>query len=542
MKKVLTPIILLAALSPVCSVFAQTETGSQGQRDTERTATSSSKKAGSDEPLKAQETAAAKDLAGQSATRDGAETAVGTNGTRTANDNPAPEDKTAEARKYYESGSALFESGRLNEAIEKLKQAVKLEPGNAQAQYSLGIAYSKSNQYKEAAESFKRAAHVKPDWAEAHFRLGWIYYVLDKRNSALEEYKKLLDLNSPLANSLWRILKDDAKSKSPEGRANDTGINNPPSSSKRDQPKREKGASGSVSKEKSSNPTDPGSAASDQRPATIAKESQSSGSGVPGPTVASNSTSVTTSSDEAALVNIYRVGVGDVLDIRVLSSSMNRSTLYTVMDGGLIDFPMVGGSMAAGGLTTDEIRDRLAAELKRRGVQENAPVSVGVRQYASHTAIVAGLVGIPGPKILRREAVPLYVVLAEAQPRPEAARATIRRAGGPGSTVDLGDPSSLDVLIRPGDVINLTTRPQDFYYIGGRVNYPGQKPFQSGITLLQAILTAGGLVRQSDNAVDLSREGGDGRLSTTRYNLKEIRSGKVQDPRLQPGDRIEVVR
>lgn len=525
MKKVFSPIILLAALSPLCLTFGQTETASPGQTATAKTVPASSEKSGGDKPLKAPETAALRDLTGQEATRDRAEKAVGTNATRTDHDDPPPDDKRKEARKYYDSGVALFESGKLVEAIEKLKQAVKLEPGNAQTQFSLGIAYSKSNQYKEAAESFKRAAQVKPDWAEAHFRLGWMYYVLDKNNSALDEYRKLLNLGSPLATTLWRIIEDDAKTISPEDPAGNTALNSQPSSSKKDEPKKEKSSAGAASKEKNSNGTDPGSAAAD--------------SGVPGPTVASDSTGAT-NFDEATLVNIYRIGVGDVLDIRILSS-VNRSTLYTVMDGGLIEFPMVGGSMAVAGLTTDEIRARLGAELKRRGVQENAPLSVGVRQYASHTAIVAGLVGIPGPKILRREAVPLYVVLAEAQPRPEATRATIRRAGSAGLTLDLGDPHSLDVLIRPGDVINLTTRPQEFYYIAGRVNYPGQKNFQSGLTLLQAILAAGGLVRQSDNAVDLSREGMDGRLSTARYNLREIRSGKVQDPRLRPGDRIEVV-
>jgi protein involved in polysaccharide export with SLBB domain len=107
--------------------------------------------------------------------------------------------------------------------------------------------------------------------------------------------------------------------------------------------------------------------------------------------------------------------------------------------------------------------------------------------------------------------------------------------------VDLNDASALSALVRPGDVVSVSARPQEFYYIAGRVNYPGQKPFQSGITLVQAILAAGGTSRQNDNDIDLSREGQDGRLSTTRYNLKDIKSGKVQDPRLQPGDRIEVV-
>jgi protein involved in polysaccharide export with SLBB domain/Flp pilus assembly protein TadD len=557
MKNVLSPIILLAALSPLCSVFAQTETGSRGQTGSEKTAPASAKKSGSDKPLKAQETAAANDPTGQSLTSDGTEKAVGADATRAANDNRSPEDKVADARKFYESGVASFESGKLDEAIVKLTQAVKLDPRNAQAQYSLGLAYSKSSLYKEAAESFKRAARFKPDWAEAHFRLGWLYYVLDKRNSALDEYQKLLDLGSPLADTLSRIIKNESQSL--EVAASDAAADSQPSL-KNDEPRREGSGSGSKSKKERAKTSNQSGSASD-RVATATKENESSVSGVPSPASANGSpTNVPTSSpatsgsvtgsnatgvssDEAALVNIYRVGVGDVLDIRLLNSATNRSTLYTVMDGGLIEFPLVGGSMAVAGLTTDEIQARLGAELKRRAVQENAPSSVGVRQYVSHTAIITGLVGIPGTKILRRETVPLFVILAEAQPRLDAARATIMRGSGVGTTLDLGDAAALNFLIRPGDVITLTSRPQDFYYIAGRIKNPGQKIFQPGITLLQAILAAGGPVRQqSDNAVDLSREGADGRLSTTRYNLKEIKSGKVRDPRLQPGDRIEVVR
>jgi len=172
-------------------------------------------------------------------------------------------------------------------------------------------------------------------------------------------------------------------------------------------------------------------------------------------------------------------------------------------------------------------------------VDERTQVTVGVRQYASHTVIITGLVGSPGTKNLRREAVPLYVLLAEVQPRLDAARATIMRSGVPAQVLELGDSAALNFLVRPGDVINLTTRPPEFYYIGGRVDYPGQKNFQPGITLLQAILAAGGSVRNS--TVELSREGTDGLLKSTRFNLKEIKSGRTEDPKLHSGDRIEVV-
>ncbi len=251
---------------------------------------------------------------------------------------------------------------------------------------------------------------------------------------------------------------------------------------------------------------------------------------------ASNPTAAT---EDSARTNIYQVDVGDVLDIRLLNSAANRSTLYSVIDGGLIDFPIAGAPLQVAGLTTKEIQTRITSELKRLAVDDRTQVAVGVRQYASHTVIITGLVGSPGAKNLRREAVPLYVLLAEVQPRLDAARATIMRTGVPTQAVELNDSAALSFLVRPGDVINLTTRPQEFYYIGGRVGYPGQKNFQPGITLVQAILAAGGSARNS--AVELSREGTDGRLTSMKFNLKEIKSGKTEDPKLQSGDRIEVV-
>ena len=89
------------------------------------------------------------------------------------------------------------------------------------------------------------------------------------------------------------------------------------------------------------------------------------------------------------------------------------------------------------------------------------------------------------------------------------------------------------------DVITVSARQPLYYFIGGRINSPGQKSYQQGITLIQAILAAGGLTRAQDT-VEISREEPDGRLTTTKYALKEIKSGKIPDPRLQPGDRIQV--
>src|SRR5262245_16066906 len=84
------------------------------------------------------------------------------------------------------------------------------------------------------------------------------------------------------------------------------------------------------------------------------------------------------SAPEQALTEIYRVGVGDVLDIRLLNSANSRSTLFTVMDGGVIDLPMAGGTISVAGFTLNEIQNMIAVELKRRAVGEK--ISLGVRQ------------------------------------------------------------------------------------------------------------------------------------------------------------------
>lgn len=245
------------------------------------------------------------------------------------------------------------------------------------------------------------------------------------------------------------------------------------------------------------------------------------------------------STPEPSLTEIYRVGVGDVLDIRLLNSANSKSTLFTVVAGGLIDLPIAGGTISVAGLTPEEIQNIISAELKRRAVDDKAQVSVGVRQYMSHSVTVTGLVVNPGTRFLRREIVPLYIVLAESQLRNDGGRVVIIRAGTPGQPHDLSDPATLNLTVQPGDVITVTTRPQEFYYIGGRISFPGQKVFQPGITLLQALLAAGGTGKQ-DNRVEISREGADGRLVTIGFTIKQIKSGAVQDPKLQPGDRIEV--
>jgi protein involved in polysaccharide export with SLBB domain len=237
---------------------------------------------------------------------------------------------------------------------------------------------------------------------------------------------------------------------------------------------------------------------------------------------------------------VYRVGIRDVLDIQLTDHPGRNSTLFTVLEGGVLEYPLADNPLVVSGMTPGEIATLLRQRIK---IFENPTVAVTVRDYASHAVTISGLVAAPGTKVLRREAVPLYTVLAEALILPEAERATITRPGVAAIAVDLKDANLAATLVFPGDVIKVAAAPAgptEFYFVGGEISSPGQKPYHAGLTLTQAILASGGTSATAGAKVRVSRQAADGRLVTEEYNLRKIQTGKTPDPILQNGDRVEV--
>ena len=238
---------------------------------------------------------------------------------------------------------------------------------------------------------------------------------------------------------------------------------------------------------------------------------------------------------------IYHVGVGDVLDIRLTNLPTRESTLYTVLKSGFLEYPLLTEPLPVAGMTTDAIANLLSNQIK---VIKTVRVSVSVRDYASHVVVITGLVDSPGRKTMRREAMPLFAVLSEALPRPEANLATIIR-DGKSQTLSFRDEPAMATLVLAGDVIrisggiNAATR---FVYVGGDVASRGEKEFRDGMTLTQAVLSAGGAVQSRQTRVRVARRDPNGFLRSNEYNLQLIEAGKSQDPLLEAGDRIEVTR
>ena len=375
--------------------------------------------------------------------------------------------------------------------------------------YKEGTKYGLAGLFPQAIQILEQSVKLDPENADAHFALGHAYYDLKQYRNAIESFKKVVELNPK-----------DAEARDRLGLA-------------RSMLWEEDNARLTAERQK---------AAQKQQPVG---EQVSVTAKVPAPTekvpeqAAEPSDDANAAATELPLTKIYRVGPNDVLDIRI-NDSASQSTLFTVTAAGLLEHPMLAEPLAAGGLTTDEISSRIESELKRRALQENPKVSVGVRDYASHMILVSGLVKDSGTKIIRREAIPLYVVVADAQPLPEAARVTVlRNETNQTFDIELAESSEMNLLVRPGDVITLHPSVTQFLYIGGEVKQPGEKTYRRGLTLTQALIAAGGVTTKAKEA-RLGRDDGKGFLVVTRYKLKEIESGKVPDPAVKPGDRITI--
>ena len=245
----------------------------------------------------------------------------------------------------------------------------------------------------------------------------------------------------------------------------------------------------------------------------------------------------------AAPTEIYKIGIGDVLFIN-LKNAPKDATYYTVLSDGTIDYPLAGEMVSVAGMTTEETEDILREKIK---LYENPQISVGVRDHASHTITVLGLVEKGGVKQIQREAVPLYVIRAEAVVQPKATQANVRRASGATEVIILKETKSDEILIFPGDIVEfafsetpIEAKNSQFYYIGGEIVSGGQKEFHAGLTLTQAIIVSGGLRKNSVKQVVIRRKNFQGLLEASSYNLKLIKDGKQLDPVLQAGDTIEI--
>tara|TARA_Y100000590_G_scaffold446553_1_gene580446 strand:- start:231 stop:1889 length:1659 start_codon:yes stop_codon:yes gene_type:complete len=87
---------------------------------------------------------------------------------------------------------SLFESGKLENAKEKVLKQLQQDPNNYRAHNILGAILTKENKFDNAIIHFKKSVDLKSDYAEGYNNLGTAYQKLNNLKDALANYEKAL--------------------------------------------------------------------------------------------------------------------------------------------------------------------------------------------------------------------------------------------------------------------------------------------------------------------------------------------------------------
>jgi YaiO family outer membrane protein len=83
---------------------------------------------------------------------------------------------TQDADSLYKQGSEARRAGRFTEAVEKLREAARLQPNNADVQVELGLALTPIKKFGEAEKALRRALEIAPTYLDAKLGLARITF------------------------------------------------------------------------------------------------------------------------------------------------------------------------------------------------------------------------------------------------------------------------------------------------------------------------------------------------------------------------------
>ncbi|HDJ22823.1 MAG TPA: hypothetical protein ENF17_02905 [Candidatus Aminicenantes bacterium] len=246
----------------------------------------------------------------------------------------------------------------------------------------------------------------------------------------------------------------------------------------------------------------------------------------------------------------YRIGPKDLLEISVFGLD-DLNTTVRVSEEGKITLPLLG-EVKVQGLTKTEVEKELARLLEKKYLQ-NPQVTVFIKEYQSKRVSILGAVQNPGPyELLGRQT--LLQIISEAGGMTEDAGETIiiirQLADGSSKTLRIpaeelivkGD-AKLNIVLQPGDIINIPVDKIVHVYVFGQVRNPGALAVKRSHipTLLQAIAQAGGFgERASKGGVLIKRINKEGQEIQIKVNVKDIIKGKKKDIQLQENDVVFV--
>jgi polysaccharide export outer membrane protein len=195
----------------------------------------------------------------------------------------------------------------------------------------------------------------------------------------------------------------------------------------------------------------------------------------------------------------YLLGPGDLLKITVFKNT-DLSLDVRVSDAGSIGYPLIG-AVPVSGLTLDAAERKIAKMLQDGGFVVNPQISILLTQGFNDLVSVIGEVNKSGRYSTEQSGGHLSGILASAggisPTGSEVVTVTGERNGKPfRREVDIVKMSSSgnagdDIELFGGDTVFV--RKQPLFYIYGQVQKPDQYPLHSGMTVMQALATGGGV-------------------------------------------------
>ena len=269
----------------------------------------------------------------------------------------------------------------------------------------------------------------------------------------------------------------------------------------------------------------------------------------------------------------YRIGAGDVLDIRFVKNPELSRDNVRVDNRGMIRMPMLDNDIPAACLTEGELAQSIAKLYLK--YKRNPHIDVFVKEYNSKPVAVMGAVVKPGRFQLQRE-IRLLELLTQVEGASERAGGRVQivhtemvsacETGNSSSSaaappprapesegVDFsrnlavfkledtlrGDPKA-NPVIRPGDIISISDAEQA--YVVGNVLRPGTIILKEPVTISRAIAMSGGLMpdTKSEQVKIIRQVPGSLEKIEVVVNLKAITKHQAPDVLLLAGDVVDV--
>ena len=253
----------------------------------------------------------------------------------------------------------------------------------------------------------------------------------------------------------------------------------------------------------------------------------------------------------------YRIGAGDVLDIRIYNRPQLSREAVRVEGSGMIRMPLIDAEIQAACLTEGE----LAKEISTRYAKfyKNLQVDVFIKEYHSRQVAIIGAVNDQSRFELQRR-VRLLELLTYAKGPSARAGQTINivhsTASSPCKKDDDADASAAFTSYKLSDVLqgdpksnpyldagDIVTLPEaDQVYVVGNVFSPLTIALKEPITLTRAIAMAGGLKQDTrkDKIRVLRQEPGTTIRKEITVDLYAIEKKRSEDLALLPNDIIDV--